>query len=82
MELYKEILIHALMEEKMEITFPALKMDSTQIVEGVCYNALLQIKDVLNDESLDDAECFEKIERIVCVFERIGSNGGCRHDFG
>jgi len=51
-------------------------------VEGVCYKALLQIKDILGDGALDDAECFEKIEQIVCLFEQIGSSGNGRHDFG
>ena len=31
--------------------------------------------------SLDDAECFQRIEEIVCAYEAIGSDGGSRHDF-
>ena len=82
MDLYKEILVHALTKGKVEITFPDLHMDTEQIVEGVCYRALMRIKEILSDGYLDDAECFEKIEEIVCTFEEIGSDGGCRHDFG
>ena len=37
---------------------------------------------ILDDDSLDDATCFQKIEEIVCVFEEMGFNGGSRHDFG
>ena len=82
MELYQEILLHAIANEKIEITIPSLKMDAKEIVEGACYRALLQIKEILDHDELDDAACFEKIEQIVCLFEEIGSNGGCRHDFG
>ena len=52
-----------------------------EIVEMKCYEALQKIKAVIEDDSLGDAECFEKIERIVCSLEAIGSNGGSRHDF-
>lgn len=82
MDLYKEILIHALVRENIEITFPTLHLDAAQIVEGTCYCALMQIKEILDDGFLSDADCFAKIEEIVCTFERIGSNGGSRHDFG
>jgi len=41
-----------------------------------------RIKAVLEDDSLDDKDCFERIERIVCLFEEIGSDCGARHDFG
>lgn len=82
MDLYKEILIHALENGKMEISFPTLHLDVPQIVEGVCYRTLMQIREILDDGYLDDAECFAKIEEIVCTFEQIGSSGGCRHDFG
>lgn len=82
MDLYQEILLHALANEKIEITIPSLNLDAKEIVENACYRALLQIKAILDDNALDDAACFEKIEQIVCVFEEIGSNGGCRHDFG
>ena len=41
-----------------------------------------KIKAIIEDDSLEDKECFRKIEEIVCAFEEIGSNGGSRHDFG
>lgn len=59
-----------------------LQGDLQKIVEMKCYQALEEIRKVLDDETLDDPECFHKIEKIVCIFEEIGSNGGCRHDFG
>ena len=80
MDLYKEILIHALEQGKVEVTFP--KMSISEITEEICYMALQKIKDIIHDENLDDEECFIKIEKIICVLESIGSNGGFRHDFG
>ncbi|WP_207670678.1 hypothetical protein [Clostridium sp. BSD2780061688st1 E8] len=47
-----------------------------------CYQALSQIKAVLEDDSLDDRECFMKIEKIVSIYEGLGSGCGNRHDFG
>ena len=81
MELYKEILIHALAKEDMHITFPNLQISAEQIIEAKCYKALQKIKAVIEDDSLDDNQCFEKIEQIVLLFEQMGSDGGGRHDF-
>lgn len=81
MELYKEILISALKDEDVTVVFPNLKIDGKEIVEMECYKALKEIKKVLENDSLEDKECFEKIEEIVCIFESLGSNGGGRHDF-
>ena len=78
MELYQEILRHILADEKIQASFPELtNSDSTKIVELECYRALRKIK-----ASLEDSECFYRIEEIVCVFEDLGSDCGSRHDFG
>ena len=53
-----------------------------KLLDSICYKALKEIKEIIEDDSLDDAECFMKIERIVCLLEKLGSNGGSRHDFG
>ena len=82
MELYKEILAHALAYEQLNIHFPTLKLNAAEIVEGECYKALQKIKAIIENDALDDAECFERIEEVVCVFEEMGSSGGGRHDFG
>ena len=45
-------------------------------------NALVKrIKEILEDDELEDEECFMKIEEIVCVFEDLGMGCGSRHDF-
>ena len=82
MELYKEILAHALMYGEIQITFPGQEPDLSKIVEGECYKALHKIKAIIEDDGLEDKECFMKIEEIVNKLEEIGSSVGNRHDFG
>ena len=81
MDLYKELLIHILADSRVEVTFPDLQLDAAQLVEAASYRALQQIKAVIDDDSLEDTECFMKIESIVRALEDIGSNGGARHDY-
>lgn len=57
-------------------------IDPTVIVCDRCYQALCRIKEILEDENLEDPACFQKIEEIVCVLEELGSDAGLRHDFG
>ena len=82
MNLYAEILSYYLSRENAEIVFPNLQFDAKEIIELQCYQALQKIKNILDDDTLDDAECFFKIEEIICAFEEMGSHGGNRHDFG
>ena len=84
MELYEEILLNALRNERtnVEITFPNLTIDAEKIVGAASYGALIGIQHILKDDSLSDEDCFRKIEEIVRVFERLGSSCGNRHDFG
>lgn len=82
MELYEEILVKRLASERMEITFPDLKVNAAEIVQMECYKVLQKIKAIIEDDSLDDGACFMKIEEIICAFEDAGSSGGLRHDFG
>lgn len=42
--------------------------------------ALAEIHRIL-DEDTPDETCFEKIERVIKVYEAIGADGGARHDF-
>lgn len=42
--------------------------------------ALAEIRRIL-DEDTPDEVCFEKIERIVKLYEALGADGGARHDF-
>lgn len=80
MERYKEILIRALEREETRVRFPQLTIDPEKVVERRGCQALLEIREILDD--LDEEECFLRIEKIVRVFEKLGSGGGGRHDFG
>ena len=49
-----------LANEKIEVTFPNLKITAKEIVEMKCYQALEEIKGILENDGLEDKECFEK----------------------
>ena len=80
MELWREILISGLQNEgyKLDcINDKALK----EIIDSESYKVLEQIKQIMDDDSLIDKDCFLKIEAILCVLEQ--NNIFCnRHDFG
>ena len=82
MKLNVEILAHFLAKENAQILFPNLQLNATEIMELQCYQALCEIREIVRDDTLDDAECFDRIERVICTLESIGSDGGNRHDFG
>lgn len=50
-------------------------------IEGDALHILTQIQKILDDETLDDPECFEKIELIVKTFYANGLSTN-RHDWG
>lgn len=81
MRLFQNILKEILMEEEVQVIFPNLKMSPSELVEMKCYMALRDIKKILEDDTLEDKECFGKIEEIVHIFEGMGSDCGTRHDF-
>lgn len=82
MHLYKEVLIRVLEKEEINTFFPNLNIDAREIVKLECYRALQKIKAIIEDDSLEDQDCFRRIEEIICVYENLGSDGGNRHDFG
>lgn len=82
MELYEEILIDVLKSDEDKVTFSNSSFNAERIIESECYRTLMKIKSVLEDDSYDDSDCFEKIEAIVCEFEALGSGCKGRHDFG
>ena len=80
MKLWKEILARLLQEERLELHIPSAPSIET-LFEKECFQILQKIKDILEDDSLTDADCFEKIEQIICIFEEHGTVIA-RHDFG
>ncbi len=55
--------------------------DLKRIVESESYRALRKIKEIICDDSLEDSDCFDRIEKIVCLFDEMGIDSGGRHDF-
>jgi len=78
MELYKEIIAQVIQQQKIEVTFPDLQISAKEIVEMQCYQTLEKIQAIIHDDALDDFACVEKSVRL---FEKLGSDGGNRHDF-
>ena len=81
MELYKELLRYFVWRIN-EHNPVALK---SFFEDGVCamsYRMLKDIQDIIRNESLNDLECFAKIEEIICVFEKYGVDAGYRHEYG
>lgn len=81
MDLLKEVLIKILENEEIAVTFPNLAGSAAELIEMRCYTALQKIKAAIEDDSLDDSECFTRIEQIIRAPEELGSGGGWRHDF-
>ena len=46
------------------------------------YRLLRGIQEALQDDTLQDPECFWRIEHLVCLFEENGLDAGVRHNFG
>ena len=52
-----------------------------ELMKDSACQALEKIRAVLDDDRLDDPECFWRFEEIVKIYEEVGSDGGSRHDF-
>lgn len=76
-ELYEDIL-----EELAAIIIEKLRVDPAELIELASYRALQNIQAIVRDDSLDDTQCYHKIEKIICTLEDLGSDGGGRHEFG
>ena len=80
MELWRELLINGLQNKNCEFHYINDKI-LTEIVNNKCYKVLLQIKQIIDDTSLLDEDCFIKIEEIIYALEE--NDIFCdRHDFG
>lgn len=80
MELCKDILVKLLSGGQVEVVFKNADWNMVEVVDSICYQALSHIKTIIEDESLNDCECYLKIEEIIRTLEILGSNGGYRHD--
>ena len=52
-----------------------------EAVDSAAMDLLTEIQEILNDDLLDDSECFHKIEALVSAFHKRGIEVS-RHDFG
>lgn len=59
-----------------------LDQRTVERLECDCFEVIARIREILADDSLEDPQCFEHIERIVCEIESLGLDCGGRHDFG
>ncbi|MBR4016430.1 MAG: hypothetical protein IKK11_01280 [Oscillospiraceae bacterium] len=82
MELFQNIFLQAIINGDIQMKFQDMEQTVSEIIEGTCYQTLKKIKAIIADDSLNDKECFMKIEEIVSAFEEIGDNCSGRHDFG
>lgn len=79
MELLQRMAADMLRRGEVTIT---LSPDTVQHLENRCFEVLEWIRQIIADDGLDDPECFQRIEQIVCELERRGIDCGTRHDFG
>ena len=82
MKIYHEILAHYLSQQDAQILFPDLQLSASAVVELECLQIIQKIQAIIADDSLDDTECFMRIEEIMSVLENHGVDCGTRHDFG
>ncbi len=83
-EFYASILAKILIDAGAGIVIGGT--DSEDILKSMAESesckALRKIRDVLDDDTLEDRTCFHRIEQIVPVFEELDPGAGSRHDFG
>ena len=77
LELHEQILCETIARE----VIPALCLNPKELLEAKCYQTILRIYEIVSEERLDDPECFQRIEEIVCALDDLGIGGGGRHDF-
>ena len=80
--LLEELLLAAVRDGDVRVNVSFEAEDLVKIVNGKCYEILCEIQQIISDSSIDDPECFKRVEKLVCLFEREGLGAGSRHDFG
>ncbi len=79
MELYEKLLVKTLEIGRIEIKFSEDSL--VALIESESYRLLQKIYKIISNDNITDEDCFEAIEEIMRVFEDIGADCGCRHDF-
>ena len=78
MELIQELFVTFL---KSEYSKKEIQKFFECVLEKECYKTLRKIKEIIQNDELDDSDCFAKIENIICLFENMGIDCAGRHDF-
>ena len=81
MELIKDLFINFLYNENWE-SILLQNLNFEEIIEKECYKTLNKIVEIIRNDEIEDDDCFNKIEKIVCLFESMGIDCLGRHDFG
>lgn len=81
MENFLHALAKLLIDQGAVVQISCGEEDWNRMMENRCWQALMEIRAVLDDETLEDPECFQRIEQIVRIYEELGPGGGIRHDF-
>lgn len=82
MDEFYQVFLSALRNGEIEVVFPKLTTTPEDLVEMQCFNAIRKIQQIIADDTLEDPECFYRIEEIVSTLEKLGLYCGGRHDFG
>ena len=80
--LLEELIHTAIRDGDVKVTVSFDADDLVEIVNKKCYTILSEIQKIVRDNTIDDPECFMKVEELVCLFEREEISAGSRHDFG
>jgi len=84
MGIYKEVLVRTIMQEQTASLLAEVvhsqgpdkqeqvEMLLDSLVKARCYGVLIQIKAIIEDDSLTSDDCFAKIQAIVYTLEELG----------
>ena len=72
MTLYEELLWNCLQNAPVEVTFPNLSIHPNELIEMKCFQAIEEIRDILEDKKLTDQECAMQIRYIIYTMEEAG----------
>ena len=72
MTLYEEILWGCLRDIPVQVTFPNLTVNPSDLVEMKSFLAIERIRDILEQEELTDQECAMQIRYVIYTLEAGG----------
>ena len=72
MTLYEEILWGCLRDIPVQVTFPNLTVNPSDLVEMKSFLAIERIRDILEQEELTDQDCAMQIRYVIYTLEAEG----------